>query len=84
MLLGLFFFQIIDLLLQSVNFISQVIVLHCNEGKAEKLTSQEQKDNHQWYQGTAGIQDSEISQPNDITTDQKTREDKEKPCYPKE
>lgn len=38
-----------------------MIVLYCYEREAEKLTSQEQEDDHQWHQRAARIEGAEVS-----------------------
>ena len=49
-----------------------MIVLYCYEGEAEKLTSQEQKDDHQWHQRAARIEGAKVSEPDNIAANQET------------
>jgi hypothetical protein len=49
-----------------------MVVLYCYEGEAEKLTSQEQEDDHQWHQRAAGIKGAEVSEPYNVAANQET------------
>ena len=49
-----------------------MIVLYCYEGEAEKLTSQQQEDDHQWYQRAAGIEGAKVSEPYNVAANQET------------
>lgn len=49
-----------------------MIVLHCYEREAEKLTSQEQEDDHQRHQRAARIEDAEVSEPYNVAANKET------------